>query len=105
MFNYVIIKNNSFNIYNVLFVLARLTAIILSIFMFWFGLKSTSVEKINFQEGNFNTPLFRLTCLGSILVLQAWIMWNFIMFHCKKRRENSKPVVSTNKTSKPVKRR
>jgi len=79
-----------FNIYNVLFVLARLTAIILSTFVFWFGLKSSSIESINFEEKNFNTPLVRTVSLSATLLLQVWMLWNFIMFHCKKIRENSK---------------
>jgi translocating chain-associated membrane protein 1 len=85
----------SFNIYNVFFVIARLAASILSIFVFWFGLKSSNVNSINFEEGNFNTGLVRIVVLSSILVFQAWMMWNFILFQFKKLRENSKgPSVS-----------
>ncbi|CAF0722923.1 unnamed protein product [Brachionus calyciflorus] len=95
------IARTSFNIYNVLFVLARLSAIILSIFVFWFGLKSSSVDSINFEERNFNTPLVRTASLASILLLQTWMLWNFIMFQCKKIRENSKTSLSKT-TIKPV---
>lgn len=107
-------KNNisklCFNIYNVLFVLARLTAAILSIFVFWFGLSSSSIESINFEEKNFNTPLVRTLSLGTIIVLQGWMLWNFILFQCKKIRENSKSVAKpikavikkTTKTSREV---
>jgi len=84
------IKNQSFNIYNVLFVIARLAASILSIFVFWFGLKSSNVSSVNFEEGNFNTGLVRMAVLSSILVFQAWMMWNFILFQFKKLRENTK---------------
>jgi len=89
----------SFTIYNIIFVLARLTGIILSVFVFWFGFKSSSVDSIDFKAGNFNTPLVRLTCLGGSLLVQAWMMWNFILFQCKKIRENSKPLSSTSKTA------
>jgi len=84
------VSSISFNIYNVLFVIARLAASILSIFVFWFGLKSSNVSSVNFEEGNFNTGLVRLAVLSSILVFQAWMMWNFILFQFKKLRENTK---------------
>jgi hypothetical protein len=64
-----------------------------------FGFKSSSVDSIDFKAGNFNTPLVRLTCLGGSLLVQAWMMWNFILFQCKKIRENSKPLSSTSKTA------
>lgn len=96
----------SFNIYNVLFLVARLAAIIISIFVFWFGLKSSSIEKIDLAEGNFNTQWVRIGSLGVILSLNAAMLWNYILFHCKKRRENSKPIVSSSKTAtKQMKRR
>lgn len=79
----------SFSTYNILFVVARLAAIILSIFVFWFGLKSSSIENVNWEEGNFNTPLVRTASLAFILVLQVLMFWNFILFQCKKIRENS----------------
>lgn len=90
----------SFRIYNVCFIVARLAEIVLSIFVFWFGLSATSVDSINFQEGNFNTPLVRMSCLVVILALQALMMWNFVLFQLKKIREN-KPIKSkTNSTAK-----
>jgi len=79
-----------FKVYNVLFVLARLTATILSIFVFWFGFANLSVNNVNWEEGNFNTPTFRVACLGTVLLLQAWMLWNFIIFQFQKIRENSK---------------
>lgn len=84
--------------------LTRLAAIFLSIIVFWFGLKNSSVDTINFQEKNFNTPLVRTTSLVVILLLQAWMMWNFILFQCKKLRENTKSS-STKTTIKPVQKK
>ena len=81
---------SSFSVYNVLFVVARLSASILSIFVFWFGLKSSNVSNVNLEEGNFNTGVIRMAVLSSILVFQVWMMWNFILFQFKKLRENSK---------------
>lgn len=60
-----------------------------------FGLSGSSVEKIDFQEKNYNTPVIRMLCLGVILALQALMMWNFVLFQFKKMREN--------KSSKTVK--
>merc|ERR1719320_806803 len=37
--------------------------------------------------GNFNTGLFRLNALVAVCLLQAWLMWNFIMFQVKRMRE------------------
>lgn len=92
----------SFNIYNVFFIVARLAEIILSVFVFWFGLSASSIESVNFEEGNFNTPFVRMFCLGVILALQALMMWNFVLFQCKKIRENVKPA-SKSKPAKKVK--
>jgi len=80
----------SFNIFNTLFVLARFASAILAIFVFWFGLKTTSQDKINWETRNFNTPVVCYTCLGSILLVQVVALYQFIMFHLKKCRENSK---------------
>jgi translocating chain-associated membrane protein 1 len=102
-------KNNisklCFNIYNVLFVLARLTAAILSIFVFWFGLATSSIENIKLEEKNFNTPLIRTLSLSTILLLQGWMLWNFILFQCKKIRENSKPSSTPKPVNKPLTRK
>jgi hypothetical protein len=91
----------SFAVYDFLFVVARLTAIILSIFVFLFGLKSSSVEQVNFAEGNFNTQTVRLGTLVFILVLQVLMFWNFIILQCKRLRENSSSSKSASAT-KPV---
>lgn len=93
-----------FNIYNVLFVICRLKIIIVSIFVFWFGFQKTSIDAINFEEKNFNTPLVRMVCLGTILALQAWAMWNFILFQIKRLRENQKPAKSAGQKRTPVKK-
>lgn len=74
--------------FNIAFVIGRLLTVSLSILVFWFGLSTNSVDRNNMEEGNFNTSLTRLTCLVTILGLQTWMMWNFILFHLQKRREN-----------------
>lgn len=89
----------SFKLFNFLFVIGRLASSILTIFVFWFGLESSNVEKIDFEHRNYNTKLTRLTCLVVALSLQAYLMWIFIMFQFKKRRENTKTVSSSKLTS------
>jgi len=93
-FNKTQISNIGFRAYNVLFVLTRPAVIVLSVFVFWFGLENSSVDSINLDEGNFNTPLVRISALSVIIVLQVWMLWNFILFHFKKKRENAQPIAS-----------
>ena len=42
---------------------------------------------IDVGAGNFNTGLFRFNALVAVCLLQAWLMWNFIMFQVKRMRE------------------
>ena len=37
-------------------------------------------QVVDMAAGNFNTGLFRLNALVAVCLLQAWLMWNFIMF-------------------------
>jgi len=80
-----------YRVHDVLFVLARLGSITLAVLTFWHGLaKAPEAEQvINWQNGTFNTLMFRITALVSICVLQAWLMMNFITFQLKKRREDA----------------
>lgn len=80
-----------YSIHDVLFVLARLGSITLAVLTFWHGLaKAPEADQIiNWQNGTFNTLMFRITALVSICVLQAWLMMNFITFQLKKRREDA----------------
>jgi len=58
---------------------------------------------MNIEEGNFNTPIVRMSCLVVVLALQILMMWNFVIFQLKKIRENksiskSKAVASSRKS-------
>lgn len=96
-----------FRFYNISFIVARLLQIVLSVFVFWFGLSATSKESVNFAEGDFNTAFVRMSCLVVLLGLQALMMWNFVLFQLKKMRENksgkSKPNPTTKKAKSPAK--
>ena len=62
-----------YRIHDILFVLARLGSITLAVLTFWHGLaKASEAEQvIDWQNGTFNTLMFRITALVSICVLQV----------------------------------
>jgi translocating chain-associated membrane protein 1 len=89
-----------FKIWNVVFVLGRLASVVLAWLTFWFGLKTSSINKITFTTApvnetgnesviisNFNTPTVRLFTLVATGVLQFWLVWNFIQV---RKKRNSK---------------
>ncbi|CAF1430899.1 unnamed protein product [Rotaria sordida] len=95
-----------FKIWNIIFVIGRLASVVLAWLTFWFGLKTSSINKITFTTtpitnlnenngtlnesiiiSNFNTPTVRLFTLVATGVLQFWLVWNFIQFHMRRRRE------------------
>merc|ERR1711913_57715 len=94
------ISNKLFKLGDLLFVLARLSSVILAVLTFWFGLAKVPAEQqvVDTAEGNFNTGLVRLNCLVAVCLLQAWMMWNWIMFQVKRMRE-AKPSASSSSSS------
>merc|ERR1711881_38063 len=83
------ISSKLFKLGDLLFVLARLSSVILAVLTFWFGLAKLPAEQqvVDTAEGNFNTGLLRLNCLVAVCLLQAWMMGNWIMFQVKRMRE------------------
>merc|ERR1719238_360891 len=83
------ISNKLFKLGDLLFVLARFSSVILSVLTFWFGLAKlpTEQQNLDISGGNFNTGLIRLNSLIAVCFLQAWLMWNFIVFQFKRMRE------------------
>lgn len=77
----------SFKLWKGVFVVVRLITITLSLIVVWFGMAKESVPEVDWQQGNFNTPHFRMTVLGVVLLSQAVMMWHFITFHVRKVRE------------------
>merc|ERR1711971_632939 len=90
------ISNKLFKLGDLLFVLARFSSVILSVLTFWFGLAKlpTEQQSLDVSGGNFNTGLIRLNSLIAVYFLQAWLMWNFIVFQFKRARE-TKPTSSS----------
>merc|ERR1712223_1317704 len=83
------ISSKLFKLGDLLFVLARLSFVILAVLTFWFGLSKVPAEQqvLDIPAGNFNTGLLRLNSLVAVCLLQAWLMWNWIMFQVKRMRE------------------
>merc|ERR1719228_3059594 len=83
------ISSKLYKLGDLLFVLARLSSVILTVLTFWYGLAQAPMEQqvVDLATGNFNTGLFRLNALVAVCLLQAWLMWNFIMFQVKRMRE------------------
>merc|ERR1712113_1057781 len=90
------ISSKLFKLGDLLFVLARLSSVILSVLTFWFGLAKLPAEQqsLDISAGNFNTGLIRLNSLIAVCFLQAWLMWNFITLQFKRMRE-TKPASSS----------
>merc|ERR1712223_1400402 len=95
------ISNKLFKLGDLLFVLARLSSVILAVLTFWFGLAKVPAEQqvVDTAEGNFNTGLVRLNCLVAVCLLQAWMMWNWIMFQVKRMRESKNTSFSSASSS------
>merc|ERR1711972_288821 len=91
------ISSKLYKLGDLLFVLARLSSVILTVLTFWYGLAQAPMEQqvVDMAAGNFNTGLFRLNALVAVCLLQAWLMWNFIMFQVKRMREAKSFAVST----------
>ncbi|XP_067009033.1 translocating chain-associated membrane protein 1 [Anabrus simplex] len=82
---------------NIVFVLVRLGSIILSVLTFWYGLSLSENQGFDIATGNFNVQLTRIAALAAVCFLQAWLMWNFITFHLKRRREMTAALTTTRK--------
>jgi len=92
------ISHYGFSIWSVLFVIARLVTMSLAILTFWFGLGKSDQAGFDVSAGNFNNPTVRLGCLLAVVLLQAWMAWNFIMFQVKRFRERSNAAQRKNRS-------
>ncbi|KAF0035802.1 hypothetical protein F2P81_011114 [Scophthalmus maximus] len=91
-------KQKGFTLWALLFVIARLLTLTLSVLTFGFGLPRTENQGFSLAQGNFNVLTIRMTCLAAICLTQAWMMWKFINFQLKKWREHSQNQASKKKT-------
>lgn len=83
------ISKKLFKFGDLLFVAARLGSVIISVLTFWYGLALAPAEAqvVDLAAGNFNTGLFRFNAMVAVCLLQAWLMWNFLMFQVRRMRE------------------
>ncbi|XP_062445173.1 translocating chain-associated membrane protein 1-like 1 [Rhea pennata] len=101
-------KQKGFTIWALLFVMARLLTLTLSVLMFGFGLARVENPDFSIADGNFNVLTVRISCLTAICLTQAWMMWKFINSQLKKWREHIQKQIPkkkiTNTKSKPTKK-
>ncbi|XP_001632163.2 translocating chain-associated membrane protein 1 [Nematostella vectensis] len=96
------IANNIFILWSLLFVLARLAIIALTVMTFWYGLPRLENAGLNVDLGNFNNPMIRITAMAGVLLMQAWLAWNFIYYQIRLWRE--KVASSSSKKREPRKK-
>ncbi|XP_029519847.1 translocating chain-associated membrane protein 1-like 1 [Oncorhynchus nerka] len=94
-------KQKGFTLWAMLFVIARLVTLTLSVLTFGFGLPRAENQGFSLAKGNFNVLTVRMTCLAAICLTQAWMMWKFINFQLKKWREHSQSQASKVKAISP----
>ncbi|THD21762.1 Translocation-associated membrane protein 1 [Fasciola hepatica] len=49
----------------------------------------TSVPVVDLSTGNFNTVTIRMASMAFLFISQAFMVWNFITFHQRRRRDRS----------------
>ncbi|XP_062235368.1 translocating chain-associated membrane protein 1 [Platichthys flesus] len=96
-----------FTMWAVLFVLARLLTLTLTVLTVGFGLGNAENQGFDFAAGNFNVVFVRITVLAGICLTQAFMMWKFINFQLRRWRDNAqvqtlkkKPVPAKSKSKK-----
>ncbi|XP_066532535.1 translocating chain-associated membrane protein 1 [Hoplias malabaricus] len=92
-------RQAGFSIWAVLFVLARLLTLSLSVLTVGFGLAGAEHQGLSVSEGNFNILFIRATVLAAICSTQAFMMWKFINFQLRRWREQTQSTTLKKKTS------
>ncbi|XP_026879767.1 translocating chain-associated membrane protein 1 isoform X2 [Electrophorus electricus] len=92
-------RQAGFTVWAVLFVLARLLTLSLSVLTVGFGLAGGEHQGLSLSEGNFNVLFIRVAVLAAICITQAFMMWKFINFQLRRWREHAQTQVSKKKSS------
>ncbi|KAI5617133.1 translocating chain-associated membrane protein 1 [Silurus asotus] len=92
-------RQAGFSLWAVMFVLARLLTLSLSVLTVGFGLAGTERQGLDLAEGNYNVLFVRVTVLAAICLTQAFMMWKFINFQLRRWREHAQTSVSSKKKS------
>ncbi|XP_071491864.1 translocating chain-associated membrane protein 1-like isoform X1 [Diadema antillarum] len=92
-----------FTLWAILFLLVRLSIISLTTLTVWFGLGRIESQGFDFASGNFNSPISRLSILAAVCLFQAWLIFNFLMFQLRRRRESQLASAKPQRKVVPVK--
>ncbi|XP_022083313.1 translocating chain-associated membrane protein 1-like [Acanthaster planci] len=87
-----------FSLWLVLFLIARLSVVTLTVLVVWFGLGKLENSGLDIKAGNFNTPVIRVSILAGVSLFQAWLLWIVLTFQLRRRRENQQAAAPRKKT-------
>ncbi|XP_038052162.1 translocating chain-associated membrane protein 1-like [Patiria miniata] len=87
-----------FSLWFALFLIARLSVVTLTVLVVWFGLGKLETTGLDIKGGNFNTPLIRVSIVAGVSLFQALLLWNFLTFQLRRRRENQLAAAPRKKT-------
>ncbi|XP_076147042.1 translocating chain-associated membrane protein 1 [Alosa pseudoharengus] len=96
-------RQTGFTVWAILFVLARLLTLSLSVLTVGFGLAGAEQQGLDLATGNFNVLFVRVTVLAAICSTQAFMMWKFINFQLRRWREQAQLQQSLKKKQAPSK--
>lgn len=82
-------RQTGFTLWAVLFVLARLLTLSLSVLTVGFGLATSAQQGFDLSAGNFNVLFIRITVVAAICLTQAFMMWKFINFQLRRWRDHA----------------
>ncbi|XP_077443848.1 translocating chain-associated membrane protein 2 [Stigmatopora argus] len=82
-------ENNQklFDVWAVSFVATRMWTLTLMFLVFGFGLARSDNQMLDWEAGNFNSVLIRMTFLLLVCMTQSWLLWKFIRFQLRRWRE------------------
>uniref|UniRef100_A0A673CSV4 TLC domain-containing protein n=1 Tax=Sphaeramia orbicularis TaxID=375764 RepID=A0A673CSV4_9TELE len=98
-----------FDLWAVSFVFTRMVTLTLMFLAVGFGLARAENQGLDWEMGNFNTVLIRMTVLLLVCLTQSWLLWKFIRFQLRRWREFRheqavRKKAATKQTLRPLKR-
>uniref|UniRef100_A0A8C3G5F8 Translocation associated membrane protein 2 n=1 Tax=Cyclopterus lumpus TaxID=8103 RepID=A0A8C3G5F8_CYCLU len=76
-----------FDLWAMGFVFTRMVTLTLMFLAVGFGLARSENQGLDWEMGNFNTVLIRMTVLLLVCLTQSWLLWKFIRFQLRRWRE------------------
>lgn len=98
--DYLDFSSPCFKLWFVFFLAARVCIVSLTVLTVWFGLGKLPNQGFDLATGNFNTTFFRIVILAGVCLFQAWLLFDFLTFQLKRRKEQLANQTSTTKKSK-----